>query len=51
MLHNPRAENSVSFYENINDWWRGPGTCIKGSWKKFEKAWAASKVFYVSQFL
>lgn len=48
MLHNPKVENSISNYEDINDWWRGAGNCIKGSWKKFEKAWAAAKVYVKS---
>merc|ERR1712029_1152524 len=27
-------------YEDVNDWWRGKGTCINGSWRKFYKALA-----------
>ena len=41
MLHDPqlglRAEKDAH-YADINDWWRGPGTCINGSWRKFEQA-------------
>eukprot|EP00095_Tigriopus_kingsejongensis_P005108 maker-scaffold161_size295871-snap-gene-1.38 protein:Tk05108 transcript:maker-scaffold161_size295871-snap-gene-1.38-mRNA-1 annotation:"glycoprotein 3-alpha-l-fucosyltransferase a" len=41
MLHDPKiAEHQVQkpFYSDVNDWWRGPGTCINGSWRKFQKA-------------
>ena len=41
MLHDPNMGlrgPEHAFYHDINDWWRGPGTCINGSWKKFEKA-------------
>ena len=38
MLHDPKYEKYPSHIEDVNDWWRGPGTCISGSWRKFEKA-------------
>ena len=38
MLHDPKFEKYPSHIEDVNDWWRGPGTCISGSWRKFEKA-------------
>lgn len=38
MLHDPKWENSPSHIDDVNDWWRGPGTCINGSWRKFDRA-------------
>ncbi len=29
---------AVNHFSDINTWWRGQGTCINGSWKKFQKA-------------
>ena len=29
-------EPEYKSYGDINQWWRGEGTCIKGSWKKFQ---------------
>ncbi|XP_014681842.1 PREDICTED: glycoprotein 3-alpha-L-fucosyltransferase A-like [Priapulus caudatus] len=29
MLHYP---TKTKWYEDINDWWRGQGTCVKGKW-------------------
>ena len=46
MLHDPNLglrKESDAHYADINDWWRGPGTCINGSWKKFQKAVEADK--------
>lgn len=44
LLHDPkeRIEDSRS-YKDINSWWRGEGTCIKGSWKKFQAALSRKK--------
>ena len=38
LLHDtkPRPEEA-KHVEDINKWWRGPGTCIKGSWKNYQK--------------
>ncbi|XP_076065424.1 glycoprotein 3-alpha-L-fucosyltransferase A-like isoform X1 [Oratosquilla oratoria] len=30
-------ESHQQHYEDINLWWRGTGTCINGSWRKFDK--------------
>jgi hypothetical protein len=38
MLHDPKFEKFPSHIEDVNDWWRGPGTCINGSWRKFDRA-------------
>ena len=38
MLHDPKYEKYPTHIEDVNDWWRGPGTCISGSWTKFDKA-------------
>jgi hypothetical protein len=38
MLHDPKAQTEHSSYEDVNEWWRGKGTCINGSWRKFYKA-------------
>ena len=45
MLHEPRALSHPHSYADFNEWWRGKGTCINGSWRKYEQAkqnWAAS---------
>ena len=42
MLHDPKVQMEPHTYEDVNDWWRGKGTCINGSWRKFYKALAAS---------
>ncbi|KAK7073971.1 Alpha-(1,3)-fucosyltransferase 7 [Halocaridina rubra] len=34
MLHD---EGHQQHYEDINIWWRGSGTCINGSWRKYDK--------------
>lgn len=36
MLHDDYAITSSSYYEDINEWWRGPGTCTNGSWRNFQ---------------
>lgn len=38
MLHDPKAQTEHFNYEDIDEWWRGKGTCINGSWRKFKKA-------------
>ena len=38
MLHDPKAQMEHFSYEDVNEWWRGKGTCINGSWRKFQKA-------------
>ncbi|XP_066999052.2 glycoprotein 3-alpha-L-fucosyltransferase A [Anabrus simplex] len=34
MLHD---DFPLKSYRDINDWWRGPGTCTSGSWRKMPK--------------
>ncbi|XP_071525472.1 glycoprotein 3-alpha-L-fucosyltransferase A isoform X2 [Panulirus ornatus] len=34
MLHD---EGHQQYYEDVNLWWRGSGTCINGSWRKYDK--------------
>lgn len=34
MLHD---EGHHQHYEDINHWWRGAGTCINGSWRKYDR--------------
>ncbi|XP_069174788.1 glycoprotein 3-alpha-L-fucosyltransferase A isoform X2 [Procambarus clarkii] len=34
MLHD---DTHQQHYEDINVWWRGTGTCISGSWRKYDK--------------
>ncbi|CAB4064491.1 E2.4.1.214 [Lepeophtheirus salmonis] len=46
LLNSPKSldrDSKDSWYPDINEWWRGKGTCINGSWKKFEKAIAKFK--------
>ena len=38
MLHDPKVQMEHHTYSDVNDWWRGKGTCINGSWRKFYKA-------------
>lgn len=41
MLHDPKIVDHQAeqpYYKDINEWWRGPGTCINGSWRKFYEA-------------
>lgn len=39
MLHDDKVrEEEKSYYKDINEWWRGDGTCIKGSWRAFDRA-------------
>ena len=34
MMHD---EDHQQHYEDLNRWWRGKGTCINGSWRKYDK--------------
>merc|ERR1711997_561216 len=38
LLHEPRSIKPGHHYEDFNEWWRGKGTCINGSWNKFKAA-------------
>ena len=38
LLHEPRSINPGHHYDDCNQWWRGKGTCINGSWNKFYAA-------------
>jgi hypothetical protein len=38
MLHDPKPQIEHFTYEDVNEWWRGKGTCINGSWRKFQRA-------------
>lgn len=39
MLHDTKERPEEDrYYHDINKWWRGKGTCIKGSWKKYHEA-------------
>jgi len=39
LLHDDKTRPpEASFYSDINLWWRGKGTCINGSWKKYAEA-------------
>jgi len=39
LLHDPKERpEERQFYKDINEWWRGKGTCINGSWKKYKEA-------------
>lgn len=42
MLHDPKVQTEPYTYEDVNEWWRGQGVCINGSWRKFDKALKAS---------
>lgn len=42
MLHDPKVQTEPFTYEDVNEWWRGQGVCINGSWRKFDKALKAS---------
>lgn len=36
MLHDEDSISKPKWYEDVNDWWRGQGTCTNGSWRKFQ---------------
>merc|ERR1712203_874165 len=38
MLHDPKVQTEPFSYPDVNEWWRGKGVCINGSWRKFQKA-------------
>ncbi|XP_058058186.1 glycoprotein 3-alpha-L-fucosyltransferase A [Anopheles bellator] len=35
MLHDEASFRKPKWYEDINDWWRGPGVCTNGSWRNY----------------
>ncbi len=49
MLHDEKAVSARargqehSHYADVNNWWRAPGTCINGSWRKFRRALKAER--------
>ena len=43
MLHDPKVQTEPFSYPDVNEWWRGKGVCINGSWRKFQKAVEAEK--------
>ena len=36
LLHEPTSLIPGHHYDDFNDWWRGEGTCIDGSWRKYD---------------
>ena len=34
MLHDEASLEKPKWYKDINEWWRGPGVCINGTWTK-----------------
>lgn len=36
MLHDEHAIATQSWYDDVNEWWRGPGVCTNGSWRNFQ---------------
>ena len=45
LLHDTRSRSEeVRSYHDINNWWRGKGTCINGSWKKYNEAKLKKKI-------
>ena len=43
MLHDPKVQTEPFSYPDVNEWWRGKGVCINGSWRKFQKALDSEK--------
>lgn len=37
LLHDEASLEKPKWYENVNDWWLGPGTCTSGSWRDINK--------------
>lgn len=37
MIHDDELLSHPQWYENINDWWRGPGICTTGSWRNHNR--------------
>lgn len=37
VLHDDYSNSIYTWYENINDWWRGPGVCTQGFWRDINK--------------
>lgn len=36
MLHDEESLNRVKWYNDVNEWWRGVGTCTNGSWRNYQ---------------
>lgn len=36
MLHDEGELEKPRSYVDINEWWRGPGTCTNGSWRNYK---------------
>ncbi|XP_055309120.1 glycoprotein 3-alpha-L-fucosyltransferase A-like isoform X2 [Sitodiplosis mosellana] len=34
LLHDDHTMSTKHWYKDINEWWRGPGICTKGSWRQ-----------------
>ncbi|XP_035775611.1 glycoprotein 3-alpha-L-fucosyltransferase A-like [Anopheles albimanus] len=43
MLHDDASFRKPKWYEDINDWWRGPGVCTNGSWRNYRARNPADK--------
>jgi len=43
LLHDSKDRGTGGHYEDLNEWWRGQGSCINGSWRKLAKLLAAAK--------
>lgn len=35
-LHDEEALKRPKWYQDVNEWWRGPGVCTNGSWRNFK---------------
>ncbi|XP_062554030.1 glycoprotein 3-alpha-L-fucosyltransferase A isoform X1 [Armigeres subalbatus] len=35
MMHDEASFQKPKWYDDINDWWRGPGVCTNGSWRNY----------------
>ena len=35
-LHDEQFMSTPSWYEDVNEWWRGPGVCTSGSWHNID---------------
>lgn len=35
MIHDEESISKPKWYEDVNDWWRGQGTCTLGSWRSY----------------
>lgn len=36
LLHDEQSLARPKWYEDVNEWWRGPGVCTNGSWRNFQ---------------